>query len=184
MYTDSGGYCAHIIGGILIGALFGAGAQIIANVLSGEEWYNDLGGAILGGAVAGALTSVGASALAVGIFTGLTTGLGNQIDDLITGEELDFVEMATDSLVSGLLAGFGSSLGNNAVGYSNKQVAAWFKPQTLGRFFSGGFGSKVSSMILIGLIPTLAWSGAGAVANIPEPEAIITDLWGLITGKS
>ena len=184
MYTDSGGYCAHIIGGIIIGALFGAGAQIIANVLSGEEWYNDLGGAILGGAVAGALTSVGASALAVGILSGLTTGLGNQIDDLMTGEELDFVEIATDSLVSGLFAGFGSSLGNKVVGYSNKQVSAWFKPQTLGKFFSGRFGSKVSSMILIGSIPSLAWSGAGAVVDMTEPETIITDLWGLITGKN
>ena|GEM_PF-6564125 len=65
-------------------------------------------------------------------------------------------------------------MGNKAVGYSNKQVGAWFKPQSIKSFVTGGFGKKVTAMILYGSIPSAVPSPANL--NMSKVEEKITDL--------
>ncbi|MFA5006990.1 MAG: RHS repeat-associated core domain-containing protein, partial [Candidatus Izemoplasmatales bacterium] len=185
---DEQGFFWHIIGGALIGAAVGATIQILSNCISGDKWYNDLGGAILGGAVGGALTAMGVPSVIVGFSVGLATGIGNQIDDACANWQCDIskvsvAEIVADGIVSGMFAGFGSSFANSVVGYSSKQVASWIKPQSLFKFFSGGFGDKVMSMIAIGSVPNVITAGIDSVTNLPDFEEVITDVWNYITSS-
>ena len=113
MYSDEEGTFWHIAVGAAFGALFNVIAQIANNTLTGKEWNEDLGMALITGAVSGALAATG-----VGVFgsVALNAGLamaGNVANQVIDNggfngfdvEEM-FVEGAIGA-VSGLIGGKG-----------------------------------------------------------------------------
>jgi len=157
-FQDEDGEFWHLIGGFIVGAAIGATCQIISNLISGNEWSDGVATAALVGGVTGLMTAAGVGSLAIGIVAGLGTATGNQIEDHgLNLDEWNIAEFVVDAVVTGLLAGVGSSYGSKKIGASSKQVANWFKPGSLKTMITGKYMKKITKSIIYSAIPAMEY---------------------------
>jgi RHS repeat-associated protein len=158
-YTDEDGDFWHLLGGFVVGAAIGATAKIVSNIISGEKWSDGVATAAIVGGVTGLMTAAGAGSLAIGLVAGIGTATGNQIEDCVfKGEEFDLKEYVFDAVVTGVLAGVGSSYGSNKIGASAKQIKNWFKPGSFRTMVTGNFMKKITKAVAYSIIPAMDFS--------------------------
>lgn len=134
---DGGGEFWHIAIGAVIGGLVNTVAAIVTNIVSGNNWYNDIGVAALSGMASGALAATG-----VGIFGSILGnaaigGVTEFANQAISNNGFDAGKIASETLFGGIAGaigenGFGSKHLNTAGKQATKRVTNAVKNKTSG----------------------------------------------------
>jgi hypothetical protein len=89
------------------------------------------------------MTAAGVGSISIGLLSGIETGLDNQIET--HGFEFakwNAAEIIIDTVVAGVLSGWGSAYGSNKIGATAKQIKNWFKPQSFKSLIAGNYMKK------------------------------------------
>ena len=158
---DDDGRCWWLVACVVVGGIIGGGVQILNNISNGNNWSDDVIGAVAGGMVLGGLFYVSPELSLTGAaLAGFTESATNEVlsyTDTLKNKNEEKKELTAKNISQSMVNVLSNTVKKTISNYVGDKMAgnfipigkSWFKPQKFVSSFFGKYASKRTAEMFI-----------------------------------